>query len=42
MASRCGSQTLVEGTPLGFFRAEPLNSTPNPNDHVRPVGRLLK
>src|SRR5260370_41624839 len=30
MASRYGSQALVDGTHLGLFRSEPLNSTPNP------------
>ncbi len=30
MASRYGSQKLVDGTHLGLFRSEPLNSTPNP------------
>src|SRR5439155_1368985 len=30
MASRYGSQKLVDETHLGLFRSEPLNSTPNP------------
>jgi hypothetical protein len=30
MASRYGSQKLVDETHLGLFRSESLNSTPNP------------
>src|SRR5438105_13523306 len=30
MASRYGSQKLVDEMHLGLFRSEPLNSTPNP------------
>jgi hypothetical protein len=30
MASRYGSQKLLDETHLGLFRSEPLNSTPNP------------